>query len=207
MLIGGTLINIGCFLVAAASLFLLTIEIYGQSTSSAHHAFIVAVLFSFNPASIFYTAIYTEALFSALLFTGMLLLRRHSVMLASFVRPLSIFRLLMPRFLPPPPPHDRTVFLRQRIFYTTSSTAHFLLSSTARDLLVVASRLISHMSYRSCLVCCSLSRRISGFRPFLVTHIARRVAIDRGVTPHSPLCTDSSKNRTGTSSSLRHIHC
>lgn len=52
----------------------------------ADFAFTSAVLFCFNPASIFMSALYTESLFAALLFASLIFTIQNKFLIASLVR-------------------------------------------------------------------------------------------------------------------------
>eukprot|EP00033_Pygsuia_biforma_P004190 GCRY01004597.1.p1 GENE.GCRY01004597.1~~GCRY01004597.1.p1 ORF type:complete len:499 (-),score=98.37 GCRY01004597.1:191-1687(-) len=67
MLVGGVLLNFTCFVGAACFLYKLGCVIL-QHEGRAYHA---AVLFCVNPASIFFTALYTESIFALFSFAGM----------------------------------------------------------------------------------------------------------------------------------------
>ena len=72
VLFSGVVINFITFLFAAASLYLLTLEI----TQNRRLSFLAAALFCINPASVFMTAVYTECLFATFTFLGLLLLEK-----------------------------------------------------------------------------------------------------------------------------------
>lgn len=71
LLLASVLLNTVCFVKAADSLFFLSIRVLGDEFL----AYKAALLFCLNPASIFFTAPYSEALFVLLSFQGM----RHSL--------------------------------------------------------------------------------------------------------------------------------
>lgn len=72
LLISGVLLNASFFVVAAVALHELTRHLFSREL--AHEA---VLLFCFNPASIFFTACYTESLFSAISFSGVLALEQN----------------------------------------------------------------------------------------------------------------------------------
>lgn len=69
----GIMVNIAAFCVAALALHRLTIATV-QDLDTANMA---VIIFCFNPASVFYSAVYTEALFAACTWVGLLLLPTH----------------------------------------------------------------------------------------------------------------------------------
>lgn len=73
----GLLVNFGAFCVAAMVLYRLGEGVLGD----ARLAYLAAVLFCFNPASVFYSAVYTESLFGMCTWLGiwMVLRRRYWV--------------------------------------------------------------------------------------------------------------------------------
>ncbi len=62
----GLLVNFGAFCAAAVVLYRLGVRVIGD----ARVAYIAAVLFCFNPASVFYSAVYTESLFGMCTWLG-----------------------------------------------------------------------------------------------------------------------------------------
>lgn len=68
LLVSAVLINFFCFIQAAKVLYLLSLRVLGDKTL----AFRTAQLFCINPASIFFSAAYSETIFALLSFTGML---------------------------------------------------------------------------------------------------------------------------------------
>ncbi len=72
LLFAGVLINLVVFPLAALALYLLTSEV----TKSRRLAFLAAVLFCVNPASVFMSAVYTECLFALLTFAGCLAMEK-----------------------------------------------------------------------------------------------------------------------------------
>jgi phosphatidylinositol glycan class V len=72
--LAGLALSAAAFCAAALALHALTLRVLGD----AELADLAAILFCFNPASVFYSAVYTEALFAACTWTGLLLLpERH----------------------------------------------------------------------------------------------------------------------------------
>ncbi|XP_065225731.1 GPI mannosyltransferase 2-like [Planococcus citri] len=67
-LISALLFNLVCFTLAAKALYRLSV----RKLQDANLAFLACTLFCINPASIFFTAPYSESLFSLLTFTAML---------------------------------------------------------------------------------------------------------------------------------------
>lgn len=82
------LINTFCFAVAAIALHDMTGSLLRRSLEDLKQpeidraSFLVATLFCFNPASVFFTASYSEALFAALTFGGHALAARGAISLA-----------------------------------------------------------------------------------------------------------------------------
>ena len=72
LLISGVLINFLAFPFAAISLYLLTLQI----TYNKKLSLLAALLFCFNPASVFMSAVYSETLFSLFTFSGVLALEK-----------------------------------------------------------------------------------------------------------------------------------
>ncbi|KAL6732864.1 hypothetical protein Aduo_003579 [Ancylostoma duodenale] len=70
LLISAVAINLGCFIAAAAVLYCIVRKV----SHSVKQAVIAVLLFSANPASIFFSAAYTESLYCLLTFTGIWLL-------------------------------------------------------------------------------------------------------------------------------------
>ncbi|KJH44113.1 mannosyltransferase [Dictyocaulus viviparus] len=70
LLISAVAINLGCFVIAAAVLY----RIVQLISKSVKQSIIAVLLFSVNPASIFFSAAYTESLYCVLTFSGLLLL-------------------------------------------------------------------------------------------------------------------------------------
>ena len=68
--VAGILINVVAFCVAAAALYRLT----WTTTRDEELAVTSVIFFCFNPASVFYSAVYTESLFTALTWVGMICL-------------------------------------------------------------------------------------------------------------------------------------
>lgn len=68
MIVAATLINFVCFVKSAVILYDLTVHIF-QDTVTAYKA---AILYCINPASIFFSAIYSESMFAYLTFYTML---------------------------------------------------------------------------------------------------------------------------------------
>ena len=68
LLVSATFINFICFIQAAKLLYLLSLHVLGDKTL----AFRAAQLFCINPASIFFSAAYSETLFALITFCGML---------------------------------------------------------------------------------------------------------------------------------------
>ncbi|KAK6010642.1 hypothetical protein OSTOST_24304, partial [Ostertagia ostertagi] len=70
LLISAVAINLGCFLIAAALLYRIVLRV----SRSVKQAIIAVLLFSANPASIFFSAAYTESLYCMLTFAGICVL-------------------------------------------------------------------------------------------------------------------------------------
>ncbi|KAJ1361480.1 hypothetical protein KIN20_020738 [Parelaphostrongylus tenuis] len=70
LLISAVTINLGCFVISAALLYRIVLRI----SKSVKQSVIAVLLFSANPASIFFSAAYAESLYCALTFSGILLL-------------------------------------------------------------------------------------------------------------------------------------
>lgn len=68
----GSLISNACFILAARSMFLLSQTVLKNEELAAKSA----LIFCFNPASVFFSVPYTESLFAMLLFTGLVELER-----------------------------------------------------------------------------------------------------------------------------------
>lgn len=67
------LVNLFCFVLAGIVLFKLTAFVF----NSAQVAYEIVNFFAYNPASIFFTAFYTESMFSLLTFSALYCLYRH----------------------------------------------------------------------------------------------------------------------------------
>ncbi|XP_013085122.2 GPI mannosyltransferase 2-like [Biomphalaria glabrata] len=87
LLLVGVVVNI--LLFVATSLVLYRLGKLVLSTDK--EAFYASLLFCINPASIFMTALYSEVLFSFLLFSGLLALNHDKKILSAFLIGLSIF--------------------------------------------------------------------------------------------------------------------
>lgn len=83
LLLAGVLISNLSFVLAVVALWRLTL-LQGASPSLAHAS---ALLFAFNPASIFFSSLYTESLFTALTFAGLLALYSRRHLIATLVLP------------------------------------------------------------------------------------------------------------------------
>ncbi|XGW24590.1 hypothetical protein V3C99_006206 [Haemonchus contortus] len=70
LLISAVAINLGCFLIAAALLYRIVLRV----SRSVKQAVIAVLLFSANPASIFFSAAYSESLYCMLTFAGICVL-------------------------------------------------------------------------------------------------------------------------------------
>ena len=70
----GVVINLLAFCVAAVALHRLTLEIFPQNDQIAA---VSVFFFCFNPASVFYSAVYTESLFAACTWSGLVQFQRH----------------------------------------------------------------------------------------------------------------------------------
>ncbi|KAL3226534.1 hypothetical protein MRX96_024874 [Rhipicephalus microplus] len=79
LVLSGALVNVSFFAVAAVALHRLTHQLF-----SKEHADEAVLLFCFNPASIFFSACYSESVFAAISFLGMLLLEQNRPNLATF---------------------------------------------------------------------------------------------------------------------------
>ena len=73
MLVSGTLVNFIAFLLAACALYHLAVELTRNNTFSR----LVVLLFCLNPASVFMSVVYSEALFSLFTFYALLALARE----------------------------------------------------------------------------------------------------------------------------------
>lgn len=69
VLVAGVLLNVLFFVKAAESLHAWTLAVAGGRYKQ--YAFMAAVAFCFNPASVFFTACYSESLFAFLTFSGL----------------------------------------------------------------------------------------------------------------------------------------
>ena len=74
LLISATLVNTAAFLAASVGLYKLTLNIF-RSEKLARR---VVILFTFNPASVFFSAIYSESIFAMSQFWGMLFLENNN---------------------------------------------------------------------------------------------------------------------------------
>ena len=81
LLISGVVLNLLIFPLAAAVLYLLTMEISKNKKLSL----LAAALFCVNPASVFMSAAYTGCLFAALTFAGMLALEKRQPWASTFL--------------------------------------------------------------------------------------------------------------------------
>ncbi|KAK6056087.1 mannosyltransferase [Cooperia oncophora] len=70
LLISAVAINLGCFLIAAVLLYRIVLRV----SRSVKQAVIAVLIFSANPASIFFSAAYTESLYCMLTFAGICVL-------------------------------------------------------------------------------------------------------------------------------------
>lgn len=78
LVLSGVLVNVSFFVVAAVALHRLTHQLF-----SKEHADEAVLLFCFNPASIFFSACYSESVFAAVSFLGLLLLEQNRPNLAT----------------------------------------------------------------------------------------------------------------------------
>ena len=85
LLISGYVINLWCFIAAAKALYQLSEKVLKDEAL----AYKSVQLFCINPASIFFSAYYSEAMFAYLVFKGMLQFERMNVVKASVVFGLS----------------------------------------------------------------------------------------------------------------------
>ncbi|XP_064477273.1 GPI mannosyltransferase 2-like [Ornithodoros turicata] len=69
LLLSGVLLNVFMFTIAAIALYHLTLILFDETAAME-----ATLLFCFNPASVFFSACYTESLFSATTFLGLYLL-------------------------------------------------------------------------------------------------------------------------------------
>ena len=80
-LIAGSLVNMAVFPLAAVALYLLTRLL----SDSQRFSIVTVLLFCINPASVFMSAVYTEALFAFFTFAGLCLLTHNHCWSASFL--------------------------------------------------------------------------------------------------------------------------
>ncbi|KAM7288040.1 GPI mannosyltransferase 2 [Ixodes scapularis] len=80
LVLAGVFLNVGLFVVAAASLHRLTRRLFSKELADE-----ALLLFCFNPASIFFSACYTESLFAAVSFGGLALLEHGHPNLATLL--------------------------------------------------------------------------------------------------------------------------
>ncbi|CAN8004670.1 unnamed protein product [Ixodes hexagonus] len=80
LILSGVFLNVGLFVVAAASLHRLTNKLFSKELADE-----ALLLFCFNPASIFFSACYTESLFAAVSFGGFVLLEHGHPNLATLL--------------------------------------------------------------------------------------------------------------------------
>ncbi|ELU01254.1 hypothetical protein CAPTEDRAFT_140804, partial [Capitella teleta] len=85
LLISAVCFNLFCFIQSAKILYELGVKVLGDNMLS----YKAAQLFCINPASIFFSAAYSESLFALLSFLGMSLVENGSLMKAAFVFSLS----------------------------------------------------------------------------------------------------------------------
>ncbi|KAG0255782.1 hypothetical protein BG011_004934 [Mortierella polycephala] len=79
LVLAGALVANGSFIAASTQLYRLTKTLFGNE----QFAFLTAMLYILTPSGIFMAAIYTESLFAALSFTGMLFAARKQYLLAA----------------------------------------------------------------------------------------------------------------------------
>ncbi|XP_039268740.2 GPI alpha-1,6-mannosyltransferase 2-like isoform X1 [Styela clava] len=79
LLLAGFILNTAFFVGATVAIFYLTMAIY----QDRKFAILCSILFSFNPASIFFSSNYTEALYSFCVFNGLFHLEKRSYFLAT----------------------------------------------------------------------------------------------------------------------------
>lgn len=78
LILSGVLVNVAFFVVAAVALHRLTHQLFSKEQADE-----AVLLFCFNPASIFFSACYSESVFAAVSFLGFLLLEQNRPNLAT----------------------------------------------------------------------------------------------------------------------------
>ncbi|KAF9582830.1 hypothetical protein BGW38_010701 [Lunasporangiospora selenospora] len=81
LVLAGSIVANVSFIIAAVQLYRLTNLLFGRE----RFAFLTALLYVLTPSGIFMSAIYTESLFSALTFTGMILMTQKRYFMAAIV--------------------------------------------------------------------------------------------------------------------------